>query len=230
MKTTHLKKAGVLAIISAATLAVASPIQAQGTVAPDLANAAKTACIDKAKADGYTLKDIVSVAPYDATGDRVRVVLNLVKGGSEARLTCGYTKGDKSVSFDAGQAAGQAVDNAQDAAQDATRGVSPWLWLLLPLIGIPLLIALTRGKQRTTDYDNYNTRTTVGGERTEGLIKTNGEALEVYSGPGTANQITGRLRNGDRVVLTGRRENNWVELENGGWIPAQFVETSYRTI
>ncbi|GFE69332.1 SH3 domain-containing protein [Chroococcus sp. FPU101] len=224
MKTTNLKKAGVLAIISAATLAVASPIQAQGTIAPDLSNAAKTACIDKAKADGYTLKDILSVEPYDATGDRVKVVLNLVKGGTEARLTCGYTQGDKSVSFDAGQAAGQAVDNAQEA----TRGVSPWLWLLLPLIGIPLLIALTRGKQRTTDDDNYNTRRTVGAERTEGLVKTNGEDLEVYSGPGTANQITGRLLNGERVILTGRRENNWVELDNGGWIPAQYVETSYR--
>lgn len=221
MKTTNFKKAGVLAMLSAATLAVASPIQAQGTVAPDLADAAKTACINKAQADGYTLKDILSVEPYDATGDRVRVVLNLVKGGTEARLTCGYTKGDQSVAFDAGQSA--------ETATDTARGVSPWLWLLLPLIGIPLLIALTRGKQRTNDYNNSAIPTT-GTERTEGLVKTNGEVLDIYSGPGTTYRVTGTLRNGDRVNLTGRRDNNWLELENGGWIPAQFVETSYRTI
>ncbi|PSF38595.1 SH3 domain-containing protein [Aphanothece hegewaldii CCALA 016] len=221
MKTTNLKKAGVLAILSAATLAVASPIQAQGTVAPDVANAAKTACIDKAKADGYTLKDILTVEPYDATGDRVKVVLNLVKGDTEARLTCGYTQGDQSVAFDNNQ--------TTENTQNNDRGVSPWLWLLLPLIGIPLLIALTRGKQRTTDYNNYATQTT-GTERAEGFVRTNGEALDVYSGPGTTYRVTGTLQNGDRVNLTGRKENNWLELENGGWIPAQFVETSYRTI
>lgn len=221
MKTANLKKTGVLAMLSAATLAIASPIQAQGTVAPEVANAAKTACIDKAQADGYTLKDILSVEPYDATGDRVKVVLNLVKGGTEARLTCGYTKGDQSVAFDAGSPA--------ETATEPDRGVNPWLWLLLPIIGIPLLILLTRGKQRTDNYDNDTIRT-AGTERTEGLIKTNGEELDIYSGPGTTYRVTGTLRNGDRVTLTGRKENNWLELDNGGWIPAQFVETSYRTI
>lgn len=221
MKMANLKKAGALAMIGAATLAVATPIHAQGTVAPDLANAAKTACINKAQADGYTLKDVLSVEPYDATGDRVKVVLNLVKNNAEARLTCGYTKGDQSVSFDPGAAA--------ETAQDTARGVNPWLWLLLPLIGIPLLIALTRGRQRPAEDDNYATRTTTTG-RTEGFVRTNGEALDVYSGPATTYRVTGTLRNGDRVVVTGRRENNWLELENGGWIPAQYVETSYRTI
>jgi uncharacterized protein YgiM (DUF1202 family) len=219
MKTANLKKAGALALLSAATFTVASPLHAQA-IAPDLANEAKTACIDKAKADGYTLKDIVSVEPYDATGDRVRVVLNLEKGGAAARLTCGYTKGDRSVAFDAGQAA--------DTARDTAQGVNPWLWLLLPLIAIPLLLGLTRGRQRAATYDNYATRTPA--ERTEGFVRTNGEALDVYSGPGTTYRVTGSLRNGDRVVLTGRKENNWLELENGGWIPAQYVETSYRTI
>lgn len=236
MKTNHLKKVSALAMLSAATLAVASPIQAQGTVAPDLANAAKTACIDKAKADGYTLKDILTVEPYNNASDRVKVVLNLVKGGTEARLTCGYTKGSNAVTFDGGQSANQTANNTQTTTTtpDTTNrgGVSPWLWLLLPLIGIPLLIALTRGRQRTTttDYDNYATRDTVGTARTEAMVKTNGEALDVYSGPGTTYRVTSTLRNGERITLTGRRENNWVELENGGWIPAQYIESTYRTI
>jgi hypothetical protein len=42
--------------------------------------------------------------------------------------------------------------------------------------------------------------------------------------------VTGNLRNGQRIVLSGRYDNDWVELENGGWVPVRFVETATRYV
>lgn len=65
---------------------------------------------------------------------------------------------------------------------------------------------------------------------TEGVIRTNGELLDVYSGPGTSYRVVSNLRNGQRVVLTGRQDNSWVELENIGWVPAQYIEADTRYV
>jgi uncharacterized protein YgiM (DUF1202 family) len=218
MKSISLQKSLTAALISVAALSVAVPSYAQAAIAPELAEKAKKACIDKAQAKGYTLKDVTSVEPYDATGDRVKVVLNLTKNadGTEARLTCGYSDKDGAAAFDGDTTTAQ-------------RQGFPWWWLLLPILGIPLLFALLRGKERPveTTANVYNTATTTA---REAVVRANGEYLDIHSGPGTAYQVTGTLRNGQRVMLSSRRDNNWVELETGGWVPVEYLDldTSYR--
>jgi hypothetical protein len=221
MKNLSLKKAATLAMFSAVTLSLVPPSYGQAPSVPkELADKAKQACIAKAQADGFKLKDVTSVEPYDQTGDRVKVVLNLTKiaDGTEARLTCGYSK-DGVAAFDGNTA-------------PAKEGGFPWLWLLLPLLGIPLLFALLKGKERP-ETDNVNVYNRAAQTvRTEAVVRANSEYLDVHSGPGTTYEVTGTLRNGQRISLSQRRDNNWAELETGGWVPLQYLDldTTYRQV
>ena len=220
MKSLNLRKAATVAFFSVATLSVAHPSYGQAAVAPELAAKAKQACIDKAKADGFALKDVVSVDPYNGEADRVKVVLNLTKtaDGTAARLTCGYSK-DGKVAFG-------------DEPAPAKEGGFPWWLLLLPILGIPLLFTLFKGKEERPDAEVYErpVATRVG---TEAVVRANSEYLDIHEGPGTTYRVTGTLRNGQRVALANGRDNSWAELETGGWVPLEYLDLdtgSYRQV
>jgi hypothetical protein len=198
------------ALVSAIGFSLALPAVAQ--VSEELATRAREECIRKAEADGYTVNNVVSVEPDGGATDRVKVVLDLTRDGASAPLTCRLS-GDE-VAF------GDVMDNA--APVDLGR---LW-WLLLPLLGLPLL--LWWANNRRSEYDRYVRPAASYSRQAEGVIRTNGELLDVYSGPGTSYRVVSNLRNGQRVVLTGRQDNNWVELENIGWVPAQYVEADAR--
>jgi uncharacterized protein YgiM (DUF1202 family) len=220
MKSLNLRKAATVALFSVATLSVAYPSYGQAAVAPELAAKAKQACIDKAKADGFALKDVVSVDPYNGEADRVKVVLNLTKtaDGTAARLTCGYSK-DGKVAFG-------------DEPAPAKEGGFPWWLLLLPILGIPLLFTLFKGKEERPDAEVYErpVATRVG---TQAVVRANSEYLDIHEGPGNTYRVTGTLRNGQRVALANGRDNNWAELETGGWVPLEYLDLdtgSYRQV
>ncbi|WNZ22476.1 SH3 domain-containing protein [Leptolyngbya sp. NK1-12] len=211
-----------LVVASAALVLSVSPGYAQ-SVSPELETRARDACTQKAQADGFTVQDVVSVAAADA--DTVNVVLNLNRDGQLYKLTCGYSASQNSAIV------------GDSAGTTATRTYQPWLnpWLLtlLPLlVGLPLLLAWTKGRS-SDEYLRYtgvkNTRVHYG-ERSEAIVKTDGSMLDIYSGPASSYRVTGNLRNGQRVLLSGRYENSWVELADGGWIPAQYLETHPRFV
>lgn len=60
------------------------------SVSEELSNTATTACVDAAKAKGFQLKKVVSVAPKGADG--ATAVLSLTRSKQLFKLTCGYTK------------------------------------------------------------------------------------------------------------------------------------------
>jgi hypothetical protein len=209
-----------LAIASTVLVVVATPIQAQ-TVTAELETRAREACIQKAEADGFTLQDVVSVAPVDA--DTVNVVLNLNRDGQLFKLTCGFSasRGVATVGDDVGTTA---------AVRTYQPWLNPWLGVLLPLLlGLPLLWAWTKGRGNTS-YVGRETAAVRYGERTEAIVRTNGERLDVHAGPGNSHRVTGNLRNGQRIVLSGRYDNNWVELLEGGWVPAEYLDTNPRYV
>ncbi|MBV8886661.1 MAG: SH3 domain-containing protein [Chroococcidiopsidaceae cyanobacterium CP_BM_RX_35] len=207
-----------------------APAHGQG-VPTDLANAAKEACVNSAKSKGFQVDQIVSVAPSGT--DRANVGLNLSRDGHPFKLTCGYSK-------TAGAAIGNDSTATTTSASPATTtsaspDLRPLWWLLIPVIGLPLLLLWTRGRDRgrdsavSTAVERYRgrdsgVRTAV--ERYRAVVRRSGSSVNIHSGPGDSYKVTGTLHDMQQVTLSGRQDNNWLELSEGGWVPAQYLETN----
>ncbi len=178
------------------------------TVPSDLSAAATEACTRSAESKGFQVKDVVSVEPKAGT-DGANVVLNLDRAGQAYKLTCGYSKS-------AGAMIGE-----DTAASTTAPNLSSFWWLLLPLIGLPLLLAWVGNRDRHL--------APIHQERSEALVKNDGKSLSIHSGPDESHAVTGVLYDGQHVTLSGRRSDNWAELADGGWIPARLldVDSSY---
>jgi len=126
--------------------------------------------------------------------------------------------------------------------QDTGTAVNPgraW-WLLLPL-GLGLLSwAALRGKNEGgATYGDVNTGTVNTGTTYSGSYTNTGTAvttgtttsrnisveanahdgqLEVREQPDITSGVLRRVRNGDTVVLTGHRRNDWLEVVDRGWV------------
>lgn len=196
------------AVTSIALLSAVSP--ALASVPAEVATRAQDACVNSAQSEGFTLRRVRSTDSVDA--DTVRVILNLDRDNQEFKLTCNYSIAQNSVTV-----------NDDSIARVARPLVNPWLALLIPLIGLPLLLALTRGREDETvnAARNYS-------ERSEGTVRTAGEMLDIYDGPGASYRVVGNLRNGQRIVLTGRYENDWAQIESGGWVPTRYLDSVTR--
>jgi uncharacterized protein YgiM (DUF1202 family) len=196
--------------------------------------AARQACISSAESKGFLVAEVVSIEPKAGVADGANVILSLTKAGQPYKLTCGYTKDAGAVFGDntapaATTTAPAATTTAPATATETVKtlppaSLAPLWWLLLPIIGLPLLMWWTRGRGAAAAANAR--RDYVTGSRTEAVIRNNGSNVNVYSGPGTDYRVTGTLRDGQTVWLSGRHDNNWAELENGGWIPTQTVDTT----
>jgi hypothetical protein len=251
MKTLGRRSAQFLASAVMVTgVSFAVPSHAQ-SVPQDVADAAQTACKDSAVAKGFEVASIASVESKPGTTNGVNVILNLTKNGEPFKLTCGYTPAATAATSAPASPAAIAspspvttnTDPVTTAPVTTEKGGFPW-WILIPLLGIPLLFWLFRGSRKeevvtrptevktytppaparelepatrtTTDFKNYVTPS-------QAYIRGNGRSVDVYSGPATTYRVTGSLRDGDSVILSGRRENHWVELTDGGWVTDSSV-------
>jgi len=214
MKRISLMSQSLFAASLGVTLMVTA-VSAQ-TVSADLSTAAKDACTRSAESKGFTVKEVVSVEPKAGTTDGATVVLNLDKAGQLYKLTCGYSA-STGASIDDG------ISGAVNTAARTFNYSAPSLaWLLLPLIGLPLLLALFKGRDK--DAVGYATRT----ERLEGLVRNRGRALNVHSGPAAHHSVTETLRDGQRILLSGRQQDGWVELAEGGWVSSEALDLDVR--
>jgi uncharacterized protein YgiM (DUF1202 family) len=221
MRSKSFQFSSALAATSTALILLSSPSYAQ-VISPELEARAREACTQKAEADGFTIQDVVSVAAADA--DTVNVVLNLNRDGQLYKLTCGYSASQNSATV------GDSTDTAVRTYQP---WANPWLLTLLPLlVGLPLLLAWTKGRssEEYLRYAGAKDDHVRYAERSEAIVSTDGSMLDIHSGPAGSYRVTGNLRNGQRVQLSGRYENNWVELADGGWIPAEYLETNPRFV
>jgi hypothetical protein len=205
------RKGMVLASSAVLLTTVMHPALAQSTA--ELLQTAEAACIENAAQDGYDPNRAEVISSRAIDSDKVEVVLNLTKDGQNFdRLTCPY-----SVS----SGIGDFVSGAADAVAAPNPGLGRLWWLLLPIIGLPLLFWALRGRDRS-----YTTSTvTSASDRvyTEGYVNTDGGLLEVREQPDSNARVIRSINNGEHVRLTGRRSNDWVELTTGGWVPNYYL-------
>ncbi|MFM7447363.1 MAG: SH3 domain-containing protein [Leptolyngbyaceae cyanobacterium] len=209
-----IKAAGILAVLAVAPVFLASP-QAQADPLAASIEDAKQACIADAQSKGFTLKEVASATSVSAKD--IQVVLMLDKGGAAAKLTCNYDTATR----------GAVLGNDTAGATGTTNnlGWSPLLWLLLPLLGLPLLLRWAKNHSEDVIVGDTGRRY---GERTDAVIRTTtGNTLDVHSGPGESYRVTSTLNHGQRVVLTGLYDNNWAELTSGGWVDSRYLDIGH---
>lgn len=238
MSATHRQLRTAL-LVSAASLGVlaAAPVLAVST--DEAIRTATAACLDSASKQGWRSDLAKVISSRSINADKVEVVFDLTRDGANtARLTCPYSL-SQGVAADFGKAVANGANAAGDAvttavettaapAADAGTPVNPgraW-WLLLPL-GLGLLgWAALRGagdgsRDGVAAYGGNSGVVTTGTTTSRNIFVEahahDGE-LEVRDHADIASGIRRRVRNGERLALTGHRIHDWLEVASGGWV------------
>jgi hypothetical protein len=214
---TLVKLAGMVLMSSAIALPVLT--DRASAVDPAIVNEAQQLCIEDAKAKGFELKEVVTAAAADKPGKDAKIVLHLLKAGQDYKQTCYYDKTAKSVSF---------FDDIVAGTTTPDKTYTPVLWwLLLPIIGLPLLLWATRNRHTESDRTAASAVRNHGTRYYDALIRTvDGSPIQVYEEPSYTAKVLGTVQDGQTVHLTGRENEDWCELVGGGWLPKQYVRTS----
>jgi hypothetical protein len=90
------------------------------------------------------------------------------------------------------------------------------------------------GEKRTTEKETKTTPDATDATQPEldvdsvrnqgagsGAVNTQVGRIAVYNSPN--GQIVGTLQDGAEVLLSGKREGDWVQLDNGNWVSSDFV-------
>jgi hypothetical protein len=219
LKFASIQSATAVSLLIGSSIALL-PAHAQ-QVRADIAEAAQESCIQSAESQGFTLNEVVSVEPSAQSGaDGATVVLDLIRDGESFKLTCDYNPASGAAIGD------DATRATTTGATDVESRAFPWWWLLLPIIGLPLLWAWTRGRD-TAPVARESSRRAYA-ENTEAIVRSSGRSVNIYDAPGTNNRVTGTLHDGQSVTLSGRYDNEWLELGLGGWVQRQYLETRPR--
>jgi uncharacterized protein YgiM (DUF1202 family) len=62
----------------------------------------------------------------------------------------------------------------------------------------------------------------------EAMLRSQDSAIEVRSGAGITNSVARTIPAGSKVRLSGRYQNDWAELAEGGWIAVQSLTSDPR--
>jgi hypothetical protein len=248
------------------------------TLADDMVQASKDACINLAKKRGFAVENVIDAQPAD--GDSAHVVLKLAKGGERFEFNCGFSQNirqfveaapvvttTQATTTPANQPTNRVVESNRDrTAKDRTpvaqrdrqrqrdqvvvaepkrgSGFNP-AWLL-PLLLLPLAFLFLRNRDgesgEPTKVGSYTTpatpaavkvatpvaTTTTVNKMLEAMLRIQDSAIEVRSGAGLTNSVARSIAAGSKVRLSGRYQNDWAELADGGWIAIQSLATDPR--
>lgn len=248
------------------------------TLADDMVQASKDACINLAKKRGFAVENVIDAQPAD--GDSAHVVLKLAKGGERFEFNCGFSQNirqfveaapvvttTQATTTPANQPTNRVVESNRDrTAKDRTpvaqrdrqrqrdqvvvaepkrgSGFNP-AWLL-PLLLLPLAFLFLRNRDgesgEPTKVGSYTTpatpaavkvatpvaTTTTVNQMVEAMLRIQDSAIEVRSGAGLTNSVARSIAAGSKVRLSGRYQNDWAELAEGGWIAIQSLATDPR--
>ncbi|MCX5955341.1 MAG: hypothetical protein NTW51_02795 [Cyanobacteria bacterium] len=270
--------AGLAALVFCITLLFNVSTASAATLADDMVQASKDACINLAKKRGFAVENVIDAQPAD--GDSAHVVLKLAKGGERFEFNCGFSQNirqfvepapvvttTQSTNARANQPTNRdnrVVDTNRDTNRDRTvvaqrdrqrqrdqvvvaepkrgSGFNP-AWLL-PLLLLPLAFLFLRNRDaesgEPTKVGVYTTpakpaavkvettATTTVNKVVEALLRVQDSAIEVRSGAGLTNSVARTITAGSKVRLSGRYQDDWAELAEGGWIAIQSLASDPR--
>ena len=272
--------AGLASLLISITLLANVSIASAATLADDMVQASKDACISLAKKRGFAVENVIDSQPAD--GDSAHVVLKLAKGGERFEFNCGFSQNirqfvepapavtktttttTKTTTAPVNQPNNRVVDNSRDrsavvqrdrqpqrdrvvvADQKRGSGFNP-AWLL-PLLLLPLAFLLLRNRAaeeesgQPTKVGSYATTSapaavkvgttapiaTAVDKVVEAMLRSQDSAIEVRSGAGITNSVARTIPAGSKVRLSGRYQNDWAELAEGGWIAVQSLTSDPR--
>ena len=250
------------------------------TLADDMVQASKDACINLAKKRGFAVENVIDAQPAD--GDSAHVVLKLAKGGERFEFNCGFSqnirqfveaapvvKTTQATTTPANQPTNRVVESKRDrtskdrtpvAQRDRQRqrdqvvvaepkrgsGFNP-AWLL-PLLLLPLAFLFLRNRDgesgEPTKVGSYTTPATAAAVKVatpvattttvnnvvEAMLRIQDSAIEVRSGAGLTDSVARTIAAGSKVRLSGRYQNDWAELAEGGWIAIQSMAKDPRQL
>ena len=267
--------ASLASLIFSLTLLLSVSTASAATLADDMVQASKDACISLAKKRGFSVENVIDAQPAD--GDSAHVVLKLAKGGDRFEFNCGFSQNirqfvetaplattSQSTNVPANQPTNRdnrVVETNRDrtvvtqrdrqrqrdqvvvAEPERRSGFNP-LWLL-PLLLLPLLFLLLRNREtesgEPTKVGVYTTpakpaavkvetttTTTPVTKVVEALLRSQDSAIDVRSGAGLTNSVTRTIPAASKVRLSGRYQNDWAELAEGGWIAIESLASDPR--
>jgi hypothetical protein len=272
--------AGLAALVFCITLLFNVSTASAATLADDMVQASKDACINLAKKRGFAVETVIDAQPAD--GDSAHVVLKLAKGGDRYEFNCGFSQNirqfveptpvattSQSTNAPAKQPANRdnrVVDTNRDTNRDRTAvvqrdrqrqrdqvvvaepkrasGFNP-AWLL-PLLLLPLAFLFLRNRGADAESGEptkvgvyttpakpaavkvETTATTTVNKVVEALLRVQDSAIEVRSGAGLTNSVARTITAGSKVRLSGRYQDDWAELAEGGWIAIQSLASDPR--
>ncbi|MCX5954362.1 MAG: hypothetical protein NTZ40_12915 [Cyanobacteria bacterium] len=82
--------AALAALVFSCGLLIHAPLVSAATLAEDMVQVTKDACVSVAKKRGYAVEEVTSAVPAD--GDSSSVVLRLSKGGERYEFNCGFSQ------------------------------------------------------------------------------------------------------------------------------------------
>jgi hypothetical protein len=268
--------ASVASLVFCITLLINVSTASAATLADDMVQASKDACINLAKKRGFAVETVIDAQPAD--GDSAHVVLKLAKGGDRFEFNCGFSQNirqfvettpvattNPSTTTPTNPPSNRVVATNRDRpAKDRTpvvqgerqrqrdqvvvaepkrgSGFNP-AWLL-PLLLLPLAFLLLRNRGadaesgEATKVGVYTTpaataavkvdSTTTVNTVVEALLRVQDSAIEVRSGAALTDSVARTIPAGSKVRLSGRYQNDWAELAEGGWIAIQSLASDPR--
>ena len=264
--------ASLAALVFCITLLFNVSTASAATLADDMVQASKDACINLAKKRGFSVENVIDAQPAD--GDSAHVVLKLAKGGDRYEFNCGFSQNirqfveatpvattKQSTPTPSNQPSNRVVDTNRDRTAVVQRdrqrqrdqvvvaepkrdsGFNP-AWLL-PLLLLPLAFLFLRNRDADAESGEptkvgvyttptkpaavkVNTTATAANKVVEALIRVQDSAIEVRSGAGLTNSVARTIPSGSKVRLSGRYQDDWAELAEGGWIAIQSLASDPR--
>jgi hypothetical protein len=268
--------AGLASLVFCITLLFNVSTASAATLADDMVQASKDACINLAKKRGFAVETVIDAQPAD--GDSAHVVLKLAKGGDRYEFNCGFSQNIRqfveatpvATTSQSTNAAAKQPTNRDNRVVDTNRdrtavvqrdrvrqrdqvvvaepkrgsGFNP-AWLL-PLLLLPLAFLFLRNRGADAESGEptkvgvyttptkpaavkvETTATTTVNKVVEALLRVQDSAIEVRSGAGLTNSVARTITAGSKVRLSGRYQDDWAELAEGGWIAIQSLASDPR--
>jgi len=208
-----MKKTRLLAVIPLAAGIAVSIAPLAFAQKADIAQTAQKACEDAAVSKGFKVDNVVSITPKGTDG--ADVILTLSRDGHPAKLTCGWTKGQGAAFGDLPIPKVSIPTTAIPVPKVAADPFNPWGWLLaLGAIAAPLYLKRAHHPVVAEGAAGH----------LEAYVDGHGNRVNVHDNPSATSTIIGSLEDGHRVFLSGRTDNNWSQLREGGWITTRSLK------